>query len=596
MPPPRSRWPGVGRRSRAHPARGAGRPRVGETLPPTVVGPLRGSACGTPSAPTATSRHPARWSAGAASGPTRRLRVQPVRQRVAPGPHALRRDAAPRGGRRGRVDAPGGARRPAEFDGTTWWAAWATASARSLRRGRHRRRRASGGAGAPTGRTWTASSGSSGSAGRLLGAADHPRGGPGRVVDGAAAAGPGCHGLLHRRRSPAGGGRGARAACSEGLSGTRLVAGLMATTGCTGSMPPSRAPASSRGAPAARLAVGDAARTLDPLSGQGLEVALTSAIRAAAALLGPCRSRGRWSSLARPRRSSTVTWPAERPTTAASRAGRRAVLATTTTTAGAAAAAAQVSARTLRPLRDGRGGRRSADHAAVTRGPTWRRNARQGAAVSCACSAGSTSSRVSGAWRPRGQQAAAGLRRAAAQAGRPAPGGGGALAGGWRRARGRQPALGAGRLRGAGLTSSTATTASSAPRRHGGRRGGERVGRAADHRLPRAAGPHRADGLAGRPRPAARPVRRLGPIERERMRQRMLHALEALTVTSPCAPGTPRRSTSRRWLLRRNRCGERPARAGRGPRGPEQPRGGRRCTRSTAEWSAGSSAWTRHRS
>ncbi len=47
--------------------------------------------------------------------------------------------------------------------------------------------------------------------------------------------------------------------------------------------------------PAGRRAsggVGDAARTLDPLSGQGLEVALTSAIRAAAALLGPCRARG----------------------------------------------------------------------------------------------------------------------------------------------------------------------------------------------------------------------------------------------------------------------------------------------------------------
>jgi len=39
------------------------------------------------------------------------------------------------------------------------------------------------------------------------------------------------------------------------------------------------------------MAVGDAARTLDPLSGQGLETAMTSAIRAADALLGPCRAR-----------------------------------------------------------------------------------------------------------------------------------------------------------------------------------------------------------------------------------------------------------------------------------------------------------------
>jgi flavin-dependent dehydrogenase len=38
--------------------------------------------------------------------------------------------------------------------------------------------------------------------------------------------------------------------------------------------------------------VGDAARTLDPLSGQGIEAAMTSAIRAAGALLGPCRARG----------------------------------------------------------------------------------------------------------------------------------------------------------------------------------------------------------------------------------------------------------------------------------------------------------------
>jgi flavin-dependent dehydrogenase len=38
------------------------------------------------------------------------------------------------------------------------------------------------------------------------------------------------------------------------------------------------------------LAVGDAARTLDPLSGQGLQVALTSAARAAEALLGPHRA------------------------------------------------------------------------------------------------------------------------------------------------------------------------------------------------------------------------------------------------------------------------------------------------------------------
>jgi flavin-dependent dehydrogenase len=40
------------------------------------------------------------------------------------------------------------------------------------------------------------------------------------------------------------------------------------------------------------LAVGDAARTLDPLSGQGLDAALTSAVRAADALLGSDRARG----------------------------------------------------------------------------------------------------------------------------------------------------------------------------------------------------------------------------------------------------------------------------------------------------------------
>ena len=77
------------------------------------------------------------------------------------------------------------------------------------------------------------------------------------------------------------------------LLATRLVAGLMAPveptplhtavartsvlSPCTGSD---------------WMAVGDAARTLDPLSGQGLEAAMNSAIRAADALLGPCRVRG----------------------------------------------------------------------------------------------------------------------------------------------------------------------------------------------------------------------------------------------------------------------------------------------------------------
>jgi flavin-dependent dehydrogenase len=76
------------------------------------------------------------------------------------------------------------------------------------------------------------------------------------------------------------------------LAATRLAAGLMAPgeptrihtavactsilTRCTGSD---------------WMAVGDAARTLDPLSGHGLETAMTSAIRAADVLLGSCRAR-----------------------------------------------------------------------------------------------------------------------------------------------------------------------------------------------------------------------------------------------------------------------------------------------------------------
>jgi flavin-dependent dehydrogenase len=79
----------------------------------------------------------------------------------------------------------------------------------------------------------------------------------------------------------------------EGLSGTRFVTGLMAGAGRTRiHTAVARTSVLSRCAGPGWLAVGDAARTLDPLSGQGLEAALTSAIRAAEALLGPCRDRG----------------------------------------------------------------------------------------------------------------------------------------------------------------------------------------------------------------------------------------------------------------------------------------------------------------
>lgn len=77
---------------------------------------------------------------------------------------------------------------------------------------------------------------------------------------------------------------------ARALSRTRLVPEIMATTGAsriyaaaaqTGTL----SQCTGRG----WLAVGDAARTLDPLSGQGLTTALTSAIRAAEAVLGPRR-------------------------------------------------------------------------------------------------------------------------------------------------------------------------------------------------------------------------------------------------------------------------------------------------------------------
>jgi flavin-dependent dehydrogenase len=80
---------------------------------------------------------------------------------------------------------------------------------------------------------------------------------------------------------------------ADGLSATRFVVDLMATAGAgrihtavarTGVLLPCAGPD--------WLAVGDAARTLDPLSGQGLETAMTSAMRAADALLGPSRTRG----------------------------------------------------------------------------------------------------------------------------------------------------------------------------------------------------------------------------------------------------------------------------------------------------------------
>lgn len=77
------------------------------------------------------------------------------------------------------------------------------------------------------------------------------------------------------------------------LAGTGFVAGLMETAGA-GRIHPTAARTSLL-LPCAGpnwAAVGDAARTLDPLSGQGLEAAMTSSIRLAAALLAPSRAGG----------------------------------------------------------------------------------------------------------------------------------------------------------------------------------------------------------------------------------------------------------------------------------------------------------------
>jgi flavin-dependent dehydrogenase len=77
------------------------------------------------------------------------------------------------------------------------------------------------------------------------------------------------------------------------LGATRLVAGLAAPGEPTClHTAVARTSILARCTGADWLAVGDAARTLDPLSGQGIEAATTSAIRAAEALLGPSRARG----------------------------------------------------------------------------------------------------------------------------------------------------------------------------------------------------------------------------------------------------------------------------------------------------------------
>jgi flavin-dependent dehydrogenase len=79
---------------------------------------------------------------------------------------------------------------------------------------------------------------------------------------------------------------------AQQLSATRLAAGLVAPgEPARVHTAVARTSALSRCTGPDWMAVGDAARTLDPLSGQGLEAAMTSAIRAADALLGPCRAR-----------------------------------------------------------------------------------------------------------------------------------------------------------------------------------------------------------------------------------------------------------------------------------------------------------------
>lgn len=75
------------------------------------------------------------------------------------------------------------------------------------------------------------------------------------------------------------------------LARTQLVSGIMATAAATRiHIAVARTSALSRCAGANWLAIGDAARTLDPLSGQGLEAAMNSAIRAADAVLGHGRT------------------------------------------------------------------------------------------------------------------------------------------------------------------------------------------------------------------------------------------------------------------------------------------------------------------
>lgn len=77
---------------------------------------------------------------------------------------------------------------------------------------------------------------------------------------------------------------------TRALSRTRLVPEIMATTGAS-RIYAAAAPTGTLSSYTGRdwLAVGDAARTLDPLSGQGLTMALTSAIRAAETVLDPRR-------------------------------------------------------------------------------------------------------------------------------------------------------------------------------------------------------------------------------------------------------------------------------------------------------------------
>ena len=275
----------------------AGRPRVGETLPPTVVGPL--ARLGVWDSFRADGHVPAPGTVVCWGG-ERPYENDYVFSPYGNGWHldrtrfdAMLLRAAVAAGASTHQVAPGDR---VEFDGTTWWA-----------RVGDRLLRAPFAVGA-TGRAARIGRRRGADREDVDGLVGLVRFGPAacsepRTILEAAPDGWWYGAVLPRGRAvtafftdadllPAGAAARERH-CSEGLSGTRLVAGLMATTGCTRiHAAVARTSVLSRCTGPHWLAVGDAARTLDPLSGQGLEVALTSAIRAAAALLGPCRSRG----------------------------------------------------------------------------------------------------------------------------------------------------------------------------------------------------------------------------------------------------------------------------------------------------------------